>query len=122
MGSGQVTAIGLVILVLLSGCSGFVGMDQTEPTQSVSTGVDDGPTEESAAETESSAATSTTTPTSVDSDDDGLHDRREAELGTDPNEADTDDDGLTDLREVTEPKQTPIRQIPIMMGLTMLPN
>jgi hypothetical protein len=44
-------------------------------------------------------ATPTATPVPVDSDDDGLPDSREAELGTDPNDADTDGDGLTDGRE-----------------------
>lgn len=37
---------------------------------------------------------------SVDTDDDGLTDGRETELGTDPNKADTDGDGWTDGEEV----------------------
>ena len=37
----------------------------------------------------------------VDSDEDGLTDDEEAELGTDPNDADSDDDGLADGNEVT---------------------
>jgi outer membrane protein OmpA-like peptidoglycan-associated protein len=36
----------------------------------------------------------------LDSDDDGLSDAREGELGTDPYDPDTDDDGLTDGEEV----------------------
>ena len=39
--------------------------------------------------------------TDVDSDEDGLTDEEEAELGTDPNDADSDDDGLADGNEVT---------------------
>lgn len=35
-----------------------------------------------------------------DSDDDGLSDAREAELGTDPQDADSDDDGISDGNEV----------------------
>ncbi|MFO0704761.1 MAG: hypothetical protein U0517_02165 [Candidatus Andersenbacteria bacterium] len=35
-----------------------------------------------------------------DSDQDGLSDARETELGSDPNQADTDHDGLTDQQEV----------------------
>ena len=43
----------------------------------------------------------TTVPTTVspDSDDDGLTDAEEAELGTDPSDQDSDDDGLNDGRE-----------------------
>jgi Calx-beta domain/Bacterial TSP3 repeat/Outer membrane protein beta-barrel domain len=37
----------------------------------------------------------------VDSDEDGLTDAREAELGTDPNDPDTDNDGFSDGDEVT---------------------
>jgi hypothetical protein len=107
MDSGQVIAIVLAILMLLSGCSGFGGMGQNEPTRPESTEVSDSPTEEPERDTEVTAATSTVTPTSVDSDDDGLNDRREAELGTDPDKADTDGDGLNDHREVTELKTDP---------------
>lgn len=38
----------------------------------------------------------------VDTDNDGLTDAQEADLGTDPNNADTDGDGLTDGDEVNE--------------------
>ncbi|WP_434530056.1 hypothetical protein ACODNH_02015 (plasmid) [Haloarcula sp. NS06] len=107
MDSGQVIAIVLAILMLLSGCSGLGGIGQNEPTQPESTEVYENPSEEPAPDTEINAATSTVTPTSVDSDDDGLNDRREAELGTDPNKADTDGDGLNDHREVTELKTDP---------------
>lgn len=41
-----------------------------------------------------------TDPRDADTDDDGLDDGREIELGTDPLEADTDGDGLTDSEEV----------------------
>lgn len=40
------------------------------------------------------------TPTPGDTDDDGLSDRRERDLGTDPLDSDTDGDGLTDGREI----------------------
>jgi hypothetical protein len=38
----------------------------------------------------------------ADSDQDGLTNAQETNLGTDPNKSDTDDDGLTDGREVNE--------------------
>jgi outer membrane protein OmpA-like peptidoglycan-associated protein len=38
----------------------------------------------------------------VDTDNDGLTDDQEADIGTDPNAADTDNDGLTDGEEVNE--------------------
>jgi len=41
-----------------------------------------------------------TNPLKVDSDDDGLSDSAEAELGTNPLDSDTDDDGLSDGEEV----------------------
>lgn len=43
-----------------------------------------------------------------DADEDGLNDRREAELGTDPSLADTDEDGLTDGAEVREHRTNPL--------------
>jgi hypothetical protein len=43
-----------------------------------------------------------------DADEDGLNDRREAELGTDPSLADTDEDGLTDGAEVREHNTNPL--------------
>ena len=39
-------------------------------------------------------------PEKMDSDNDGLSDAREAQLGTDPNKADTDSDGLSDSQEL----------------------
>ena len=41
-------------------------------------------------------------PEPLDTDEDGLTDEEEAELGTDPNKKDTDDDGYWDSWEVTE--------------------
>lgn len=43
-----------------------------------------------------------------DADEDGLNDRREAELGTDPSLADTDEDGLTDGAEVRDHRTNPL--------------
>jgi hypothetical protein len=44
----------------------------------------------------------------VDTDGDGLSDRRETELGTDPNNPDTDGDGLTDGQEVLTYRTNPL--------------
>ncbi len=44
----------------------------------------------------------------VDTDQDGLNDRREIELGTDPNKADTDGDTLTDGDEVLKYGTNPL--------------
>lgn len=44
----------------------------------------------------------------VDTDNDGLSDDREAELGTDPNNPDTDGDGLTDGAEVNDHGTDPL--------------
>lgn len=43
-----------------------------------------------------------TDPNDPDTDNDGLSDGREVELGTDPTSPDTDEDGLTDYEEVRE--------------------
>lgn len=43
-----------------------------------------------------------------DSDEDGLNDAREQELGTDPSSADTDQDGLTDQQEVEVYRTNPL--------------
>lgn len=45
----------------------------------------------------------------VDSDNDGLDNVRETELGTDPNNPDTDGDGLTDYEEVVFWKTNPLK-------------
>ena len=44
----------------------------------------------------------------IDSDKDGLDDKREQQLGTNPNKADSDDDGLTDYEEVVVYKTNPM--------------
>ncbi|WP_455903663.1 DUF4215 domain-containing protein [Microbacterium sp.] len=44
----------------------------------------------------------------VDTDDDGLTDDEEAELGTDPNDPDSDDDGLEDGDEVNQHETNPL--------------
>jgi len=48
------------------------------------------------------------TPPTVDSDNDGLDDSEERNLGTDPNNPDTDNDGLTDREEVRVYKTNPL--------------
>lgn len=47
-------------------------------------------------------------PTEMDTDDDGLTDAEEEELGTDPENPDTDGDGLTDGEEVNEYETDPL--------------
>ena len=54
----------------------------------------------------------------VDTDNDGLTDQQEAELGTDPNVADTDGDGLTDGEEVNEYNTDPLSEDTDGDGLT----
>ena len=50
-----------------------------------------------------------TPPTPVDSDNDGLTDNQEYQLGIDPNKADTDGDGLSDGDEVLKYKTDPLK-------------
>ena len=49
-----------------------------------------------------------TDPTNPDSDDDGLNDSTEIRLNTNPNTADTDNDGLSDSKEVSKYGTSPI--------------
>ena len=46
--------------------------------------------------------------TIIDSDNDGINDNIEIELGTDPNDADTDDDGIVDGTEAKSHKTDPL--------------
>ena len=55
-----------------------------------------------------STATTTAPVAEVDTDGDGLNDRRETELGTDPAKADTDGDGLSDGDETLKYRTNPV--------------
>lgn len=55
------------------------------------------------------AATSSPPAAAVDSDNDGLTDEQEQQLGTDPNKPDTDGDGLTDFEEVSTYQTNPLK-------------
>jgi hypothetical protein len=71
-----------------------------EPTETPTSTEEPTETTSEPTETPTSEPTETATPEpEVDSDNDGLTDAREEQLGTDPNDPDTDGDKLSDMRE-----------------------
>lgn len=105
----------LVLIILILGATGFFAYQyfnkksqsnksNTAPNQNLQNLLNDlkkaSPEASATTNTEKDNNSSTQINTFKDSDNDGLTDDKEIELGTNPNAPDTDNDGLTDLQEI----------------------